>query len=430
MTEDQPTKWNVGDDAINLKELKRIHGFLSQTTRPSWHTPPPSNLGEASHGKLKADQWRSCMEFDVPAAMAEIWIHDSCSPEDERAQRQKKLVEATMLLATAIRWATSYRTSELHATQYMRCITAYLNILKELYPNLAWRPKHHAALHIGPFLLLYGPMHGWWMFVFERIIGLLQKININYKLGELNLLILRQTISSCIDLGELEGTMLKTFCASVNFKSLLLQHDDMPIVQKCRAVIEQATKDRSRDAFAGIMTSQVDEQITASLTPPKRQRQRINLSERALSALNSIYRELFGCPIPSATTCHSKYIIGKVTFTTRAESNRNCNIFFRSTAGGVIAPGVIQYIVSIPSPSKTDKMDSIFVIERYSPLPNEGALGPFSSYVAFGASLWSSKMSPALEAVPVDHVVCHAISRPWVKGVILFKALDRVSTMC
>jgi hypothetical protein len=369
------------------------------------------------------------MEFDVPAAMAEIWIHDSCSPEDERAQRQKKLVEATMLLATAIRWATSYRTSELHAAQYMRCITAYLNILKELYPDLAWRPNHHAALHIGPFLLLFGPMHGWWMFVFERIIGLLQKININYKLGELDLLISRQTVSLCINLGELEGTMLETFCASVNFKSLLLQHDDMPVVQKCRAVIEQATKDRSRDAFAGIMTSQVDEQITVSLTPPKRQRQRINLSERALNALNSIYRELFGCPIPPATTCHSKYIIGKVTFTTRAESNRDCNIFFRSTAGGTIAPGVIQYIVSIPSPSKTNKMDFIFVIERYSPLPNGDALGPFSSYVAFGASLWSSKMSPALEAVPVDHVVCHAISRPWVKGVILFKALDRVSTM-
>jgi hypothetical protein len=57
-------------------------------------------------------------------------------------------------------------------------------------------------------------------------------------------------------------------------------------------------------------------------------------------------------------------------------------------------------------------------------LPNEDALSPFLSHVAFGASLWSSKMSLALEAVPVDHVICHTISRPWVKGVILFKVLD------
>jgi len=165
---------------------------MSQTIHPSWHTLPPSNLGEAKHGKLKADQWRSCMEFDMPAAVAQIWVHGSRSSEDdEQIQRQKKLVQATILLATAIRWATSYRTSELHAAQYMRCMVAYLNILKELYPKLAWRPKHHAALHIGPFLLLFGPMHGWWMFVFERIIGLLQKINTNYKLGALNNLILR-----------------------------------------------------------------------------------------------------------------------------------------------------------------------------------------------------------------------------------------------
>jgi hypothetical protein len=187
----QPREWIVGDDGVNTKELKRIHKFLSETTRPTWHTPPPSNLGEASHGKLKADETRSSIEFDVPAALAQIWDHDTQqSEEDEGARRQKKLFHATMLLATAIRWATSYLTSELHATQYMTCMTAYLNTLKELYPNFPWRPNHHAALHIGPFLLLFGPMHGWWMFVFERVIGKLQKINTNYKLGELGITIL------------------------------------------------------------------------------------------------------------------------------------------------------------------------------------------------------------------------------------------------
>jgi hypothetical protein len=187
----QPREWIVGDDGVNTKELKRIHEFLSETTRPSWHTPPPSNLGEASHGSLKADELRSSIEFDVPAALAQIWDHDTQqSKEDKGVRRQKKLFHATMLLATAIRWATSYLTSELHAAQYMICMTAYLNTLKELYPNFPWRPNHHTALHIGPFLLLFGPMHGWWMFVFERVIGKLQKISTNYKLGELGITIL------------------------------------------------------------------------------------------------------------------------------------------------------------------------------------------------------------------------------------------------
>ena len=68
-------EWVVGDDGVTTKELKHIHKFLSETTRPSWHTPPPKNLGEASHGTLKADQLRSSIEFDVPAAIAQIWDH-------------------------------------------------------------------------------------------------------------------------------------------------------------------------------------------------------------------------------------------------------------------------------------------------------------------------------------------------------------------
>jgi hypothetical protein len=91
----QPKMWIVGDDSVNTKELKCIHKYILETTRPSWHTPPLSNLGEASHGKLKADELQSSIEFDVPAAVVEIWVHDSQTSEGEEEQRQKKLVDAT-----------------------------------------------------------------------------------------------------------------------------------------------------------------------------------------------------------------------------------------------------------------------------------------------------------------------------------------------
>ena len=181
----QQPKFCVGDDALQPKELGCLQKFLAQIQCPSWHISPPRNLGEAGHGKLKADQWRSAIEFDVTTAIAHVWAHDTPHPEDkERVQRRKILIEVTILLATAIQWATSYRTSTVHAAQYMLCMVAYLNTLKKLYPTISWCPNHHAALHIGPHLLQFGPMHGWWIFTFERIIGCLQKININYELGE------------------------------------------------------------------------------------------------------------------------------------------------------------------------------------------------------------------------------------------------------
>jgi hypothetical protein len=222
--------------------------------------------------------------------------------------------------------------------------------------------------------------------------------------------------------------MLETFCAGSNFKSLLLQHYDMPIVEKYRVIIERAAKDRSRDTFAGIFTSPIDPPAPVSLITPKRRQREMALSDRGLKALTLMYQDYFGCAMPQAVTCHSSHIIGKVSFTTRVESNRNCNIFFRSTIDDAVAPGIIQYIVSIPSSSKIGKTDVFLVIERYAELPAEVASSPFSSHVEFGASLWSSKMMPTLEAVPMNHIICHAIFRPWVKGAILFKALDRVST--
>ena len=144
----------VGDDTLQPKELTRLQKSLTQIKHPLWHTPIPQNLGEAIHGKLKADQWQSAIEFDVTTAITYVWSHDRPNFKDEEhVQWCKMLIEATILLATAIQWATSYHMSKMHAAQYMHYMVAYLDILKKLYPTISWRPNHHATLHIGPNLL-------------------------------------------------------------------------------------------------------------------------------------------------------------------------------------------------------------------------------------------------------------------------------------
>lgn len=175
----------VGDDFFEPKpfrilgqitdeELKKIHFSIASTVRPRWHKGPPKNLGEARHGKLKADQWRSLLDFDLPVALAQLW--------DETSER-RKLFHSTMLLALAMRYATSHVMTKSHIEKYEKYMLEYLTTLREIDPCSNLRPNHHAALHIPRFLELFGLMHGWWMFVYERIIGLLQKTNTNYKIG-------------------------------------------------------------------------------------------------------------------------------------------------------------------------------------------------------------------------------------------------------
>ncbi|KAG0707171.1 hypothetical protein DFH29DRAFT_797095 [Suillus ampliporus] len=142
------------------REINNIQERLGRVRRPSWDCGPPKNLGDAEHGKLKAEQWKSSIEFDLPVALMHLWGPRSAADgaNKHRSQRQK-----------------------LQYTTYMK---AYLKCIQAIFPHHSWCPNHHAALHIPEFLLRYGPMHSWWMFLFERIIGALQKTNTNYKIGE------------------------------------------------------------------------------------------------------------------------------------------------------------------------------------------------------------------------------------------------------
>ena len=174
-----------GNPMFGTKELKEIQQDIRDTIRPTWQTGPPANFGSPAHGKLKADQWRTCIEFDLPVSLVRMWetSNERDVPEELRRRRQK-VVESTMLLSMAIRWGLSHRTSEKPAHEYKRYMLKYLHTLRELCPNDDLHPVHHNALHIPDFLQRFGPMHGWWMFPFERLIGILQKVKTNFKIGE------------------------------------------------------------------------------------------------------------------------------------------------------------------------------------------------------------------------------------------------------
>ncbi|KAJ3765267.1 hypothetical protein FB446DRAFT_698362 [Lentinula raphanica] len=68
------------------------------------------------------------------------------------------------------------------ARAYREYIPSGMQDLRRLFPHVREgipRPNVHAAGHIYDFLLLFGPVLSWWCFPFERLIGVLQKVNTN-----------------------------------------------------------------------------------------------------------------------------------------------------------------------------------------------------------------------------------------------------------
>jgi len=95
-----------------------------------------------------------------------------------------KLVHLTFDLVMAIAWGLSRKTSAHHAERYAFYMRRYVGGVRELFPDYQLKPNHHYALHIPELLRLFGPLHGTWAFTLERLIGRLQKMNTNFKIGK------------------------------------------------------------------------------------------------------------------------------------------------------------------------------------------------------------------------------------------------------
>jgi len=161
--------------------MAQIWSDIEKLLTPTWVTSAPPKLGDPNHGKLKADQWQALGTIHLPVSLIHLWSMTNDS--DPRSMRLHKILEVTLSLVSTVVIATSYTTSPSHAEAYLHHMLWYLNGIRELFPEYDLCPNHHMALHIHGYLLLFGPVHSWWTFPFERMIGLLQRMHYNGKIG-------------------------------------------------------------------------------------------------------------------------------------------------------------------------------------------------------------------------------------------------------
>ena len=168
--------------------MAQIWSNIEQMLTPTWMTSVPSRLGQAGHGKLKADQWRVLGTTHLSASLIRLW--GSGPIDDERSRRCYDILHVTQSLISAIILATSHIITKSSAEAYLRHMLQYLEGIKRLFPDYRLVPNQHLALHIHQYLLLFGPVHSWWTFPYERLIGTLQRTPHNGKVGEEHFLVL------------------------------------------------------------------------------------------------------------------------------------------------------------------------------------------------------------------------------------------------
>jgi hypothetical protein len=220
--------------------------------------------------------------------------------------------------------------------------------------------------------------------------------------------------------------MLNSFCAAANIKGYLQRSDCPPLLKRSIPIIEQCLDHGRRVILAKNARTLLDNDEVKKLRHSD-----IDWSkQRPLddSLFKAMKAYIGGESPPRDVFFHSRHDIRGRTYTTQRVSERNSNIFFQPERSEKLIPGIIQEIFAIPIACAQDQYtyDFYFAVQRLLPLEIPPLSDPFSQFPDFGAVLWSDKLENDLEIVSQTQLIQHSISRPWDRGVLVLKPLDRV----
>ena len=157
--------------------IEQLRHDIQSTYLRSWIERPPANFGSASHGKLKADHWRTVCTISMVITLVRIWSSSTATTGDQL------LLENFLHLVVVVDLVTRRSMSSERARQFDFHMLEYLRTLRSLFEhNLV--PNHHLSLHLVTCLMLFGPVHGWWAYPFERYNGIIQRLNTNNHICE------------------------------------------------------------------------------------------------------------------------------------------------------------------------------------------------------------------------------------------------------
>ena len=154
-------------------QLQAIQNCISNITLPTWVQRPPTNLGEPSHGKLKAHEYLTLFSCIFPLIIPEFWHSETMTNlQHQHLQSFHHLVAATNIIS-------SFKTSNASADEYTGHYIQYRKSIQVLFPHVHSKPNHHYAMHNGALLKYWGPLPPLSEFAGERMNGMLQKIKTN-----------------------------------------------------------------------------------------------------------------------------------------------------------------------------------------------------------------------------------------------------------
>ncbi|KAJ7243885.1 hypothetical protein B0H12DRAFT_1236244 [Mycena haematopus] len=171
---------------FSSSELGSIRACIRNVALPTWVGRPPTNLGEAKHGKLKAHEYLTLFSVIFPLIIPEFWW--------KKGEKELALLQNFHHLVACTNIISSFSTSDAQADQFTAHYVKYRAALPLLFtsPKFHSVPNHHLAMHNAQLLKYWGPLAALSEFAGERMNGMLQRVKDNRRIDDMPLTMLRQ----------------------------------------------------------------------------------------------------------------------------------------------------------------------------------------------------------------------------------------------
>ena len=133
-------------------------------------------------------------------------------------------IHHTMLLVLAISLVCMHTVTEARSKAYLDNMFQYISMLPKFHPNANIKPNHHMSMHVPLFMRLYGPTRLWWCFPYKWLIGQIQHLLSNHKIG------------------QMESTLLISFLKASRLQQWLSNPQSPPIFQEIKTVFDKIYK--------------------------------------------------------------------------------------------------------------------------------------------------------------------------------------------